>query len=1062
MSEPCHRLPCFPFPSSASTHCLPPVVAPAETMAEAIATLGLVCSVMQVLDFSKEVFELLQDVARDGSPDSDLASNAAHLKALTASIQDELGRYDPVAPRVSGPKAIVEDSRRETDRIGLKNLASDLARNADRLADAVSRVTVTASSSRWERVKAVSKYKLKYQRRIASLQQSIKATQGVMDTEFLSRVCSSTQASHARTQERFNELDQTLRHFIEGWAEGKRTMSDLISTEAQETRDLVSTEAELTRGRVDQISTALDQEASRRRLDEITKRLLSTLWFPEMNERENGMEEPSEQTVDYIFHSVQEDQWSRPITISFVDWVKSDQKLYWISGKPGSGKSTLVRFLARHYQTKKHLLEWRPSPCILRFFFFELGKNLLQKQLRGCLRTLLYQTLNRSPDVLEELIQPRPELESKTSDHDWSKKELCEVFLDSLRLSPSDFCIFIDGLDEIQTDERGSLIAFLETLEQLDNVKICVSSRPETLFKKTFETRPSLRVQDLTYNVICEYAMEAMQVHHDSIGVSEQHYRNLAEDLAWKSEGVFLWAALAVKSLIRGIQNGDSWDVLRSRVSTFAPGLNELYEQMWQRHNEDLAVYRAEAAELFWYTFYEPKAQTSLICCRDAQTEVQRLIRSKGHWAEEDNPQILRKLDPWLYARSAGLVEAVPDPIEHKIYTQFIHRSVQEFLGGTKLGQEIIDYGGTSAEWVSQKWLARASQFRASGFIAASRQYWDPKDGLNITAESFICASMIDRPDEGSNQLIQIYREWLPLQIANPEARGRVVAAAATAGEITFLHDLGVDFIRQISLHEGNVSPHPRWLRPLVDHLCVVFFDSEEWAALFKRQRCCLEWFLENVGYISGVPEKLPIEGMMFATFVIGTEQTAEKTYERTVAWTCLSITYRQVDTTRGRLPHIRECLRLFHKHRGCDSQDKSITMKWETDGVTVTFTIDITWFLEAIDVLVEESLNSRETRQISGDALSSYGNLELIDIREVHVKEIEGVKKEYVTWKEPPVFRAVANQLSPAEIHEIRELLEESLRCYTWDSVRKAKKKLDHIVGLPDTIEFRFQTPTR
>ena len=46
----------------------------------------------------------------------------------------------------------------------------------------------------------------------------------------------------------------------------------------------------------------------------------------------------------------------RPSVI-FVDWLKQEDGLYWVSGKPGSGKSTLMKFLSAHDTTLKHLEE---------------------------------------------------------------------------------------------------------------------------------------------------------------------------------------------------------------------------------------------------------------------------------------------------------------------------------------------------------------------------------------------------------------------------------------------------------------------------------------------------------------------------------------------------------------------------------------------------------------------------------------------------------------------------------------------------------------------------------
>jgi ABC-type lipoprotein export system ATPase subunit len=62
---------------------------------------------------------------------------------------------------------------------------------------------------------------------------------------------------------------------------------------------------------------------------------------------------------------------------TFVQWLQSDDDLYWISGRPGSGKSTLMKFLCTHQQTKEHLKAWAKSDDVIvaEYFFWNAGKK---------------------------------------------------------------------------------------------------------------------------------------------------------------------------------------------------------------------------------------------------------------------------------------------------------------------------------------------------------------------------------------------------------------------------------------------------------------------------------------------------------------------------------------------------------------------------------------------------------------------------------------------------------------------------------------------------------------
>lgn len=40
---------------------------------------------------------------------------------------------------------------------------------------------------------------------------------------------------------------------------------------------------------------------------------------------------------------------------SFCDWLRSTEPVYWVSGKPGSGKTTLMKYLLDHPRTRSFL-----------------------------------------------------------------------------------------------------------------------------------------------------------------------------------------------------------------------------------------------------------------------------------------------------------------------------------------------------------------------------------------------------------------------------------------------------------------------------------------------------------------------------------------------------------------------------------------------------------------------------------------------------------------------------------------------------------------------------------
>lgn len=101
---------------------------------------------------------------------------------------------------------------------------------------------------------------------------------------------------------------------------------------------------------------------------------------------------------------------------SFSGWARSEESLFWITGKAGSGKSTLMRLLSEHEETQDLLQEWAGSSevVLLSFFFWNAG-NTMQKSQIGLMRALLHQLLDQSEGVDLERIAPSRKTSSESA-----------------------------------------------------------------------------------------------------------------------------------------------------------------------------------------------------------------------------------------------------------------------------------------------------------------------------------------------------------------------------------------------------------------------------------------------------------------------------------------------------------------------------------------------------------------------------------------------------------------------------------------------------------------------
>ena len=76
----------------------------------------------------------------------------------------------------------------------------------------------------------------------------------------------------------------------------------------------------------------------------------------------------------------------------FVSWLRGKDGLFWIHGLPGSGKSTLMKYIlcGPHDELREYLHDPTSGLAYVQaaFFFHDRG-SLLQKSFEGLLRSIL-------------------------------------------------------------------------------------------------------------------------------------------------------------------------------------------------------------------------------------------------------------------------------------------------------------------------------------------------------------------------------------------------------------------------------------------------------------------------------------------------------------------------------------------------------------------------------------------------------------------------------------------------------------------------------------------------
>ena len=332
--------------------------------------------------------------------------------------------------------------------------------------------------------------------------------------------------------------------------------------------------------------------------------ILESLSFKTMKDREEEVAEAHGSTFDWIFE--QEKAPSKDgsaLGDKFMRWLSTDEvgSIYWINGKPGSGKSTLMRYLGEHKLTKKHLTKWAGNfPLARASFFFWTSGSQEQRSQTGLLRYILFQLFTDRPDLIGVSFPELWERLSTMSTKErikhaigWSVAELItgfHILLEKL-LVDTKLCLFIDGLDEFHGDHED-IINLFKGLSESAKVKICLSSRPWKVFEDAFEySVPTFKLQDLTFDDIYRYVEDNLRGNKltlqaiDSSPSEAEAFLRLATQ---RADGVFLWARLAVHELIKGARSGCSIKYLHQTLTALPADLDELFDELlFQRQTKD-------------------------------------------------------------------------------------------------------------------------------------------------------------------------------------------------------------------------------------------------------------------------------------------------------------------------------------------------------------------------------------------------------------------------------------------------------------------------------------------
>ncbi len=322
------------------------------------------------------------------------------------------------------------------------------------------------------------------------------------------------------------------------------------------------------------------------------------------------------------------------------------------------------------------------------FFFHDRGSEK-QKTLNGMLQELLRSILQQipalSPYVLPSYIELVRSQRTRCPSWDFSSLKSALVSLFEQRHVKIRILLLLDALDEHQGD-NDLLASLLKSLvDKSDNkcvrLKMCLASRSWTVFQQHFGSCPGFSIHDHTREDIMTYIrarlepcgpQEMHQLGHDSM-------TPLADLVATRASGVFIWVRLVVDMLAKGIQDGTPHRTLEDKVNKIPRELRDLYADTLRRIESE---YSLEAFIMLHTALcsFEPLPLKVLMAVLDLNV---------GHCdavsvASENMEQPTSSHKSRLASRSGGLLEVVQRdqsvPESDGLVVQFIHQTVKEYV----------------------------------------------------------------------------------------------------------------------------------------------------------------------------------------------------------------------------------------------------------------------------------------------------------------------------------------------------------------------------------------------
>lgn len=387
-------------------------------------------------------------------------------------------------------------------------------------------------------------------------------------------------------------------------------------------------------------------------LDDNQRRiLLGSLRFNQIEARQATIKNAHAKTCEWLL--------TKP---EYIDWLNTtnlgEHGFLWIKGKPGTGKSTLMKFALAHARKLK-------DRTIISFFFNARGEDM-EKSTLGAYRSLLLQLLERHPTLQCVFDSACLSSSSIKPDYEWTIESLKSLLEQAVqKLGQSSIVCFIDALDECEEKQVRDMIQFFERVLSVSpgiRFQVCFASRHYPHITIQNGRSLVLEGQEGHSQDITNYLQSELKIGNSKIA------QQIRSELQEKASGVFIWIVLVIGILNKEYDCGRIY-ALRRRLREIPGDLHTLFCNILTRdsHNMDELVLCIQ-----WVLFAkQPLSPEQLYFAVLSGVEPEAI----SNWDPNEVTKDVIKL--FILDSSKGLAEITTSKNQT---VQFIHESVRDFL----------------------------------------------------------------------------------------------------------------------------------------------------------------------------------------------------------------------------------------------------------------------------------------------------------------------------------------------------------------------------------------------